>query len=324
MKIRRIIALNLFLVGMSAEVLEIKKVKDLIFYHASFRRDSSLTFNKSDMKRRFLLQAYGGDNFHRMAYLSAFSLLNAGVPAESLIFFTDAKDKFSFGCQNIEATRHCIRAWQGDLFFPHRLKIKLLQATAERFPDTEITYIDADTFASAVPPSVGEQGKRVLFDRKDTAFPPDWLELYRKGCGIQSEMWIAGVIGLAAKDILAVCEVALKVCDRLSLLYPKKIEYVEQYGFSAACASFEKLSADHSLIHYWNRSREVEKIISKFSYTELEKITPKRFEEICIEADALRHSIFHRLRLRIKGLQRSFYKRKREMIAMKKRQTSRY
>jgi len=44
MKIRRIIALNLFLVGMSAEVLEIKKVKDLIFYHVRVHRHTDAKF----------------------------------------------------------------------------------------------------------------------------------------------------------------------------------------------------------------------------------------------------------------------------------------
>jgi hypothetical protein len=268
--------------------------------------------------RQFVLQAYGSVGFHKMAHLAVTSLIRAGVPAVDIAVFTDAPEVLPPGCRAIPADAKRVKEWQGPLWFHHRLKIKLVQYIDETMAFDEMTYLDADVYVHRVPPSVGDVNT-ALFDRLDPQFPRDWLQAYEAASGVPAEMWIAGVVGLRKPDVRGVCAEALRVSDAIQLACPKKIEYAEQYGFSAACREYRKIAASECLNHYWSRSREVEALLNKLSLREIESLSSDGFDRLCVDADKLRAQFTHRLWLKWRGLKRSWRKRKRELLARRMR-----
>ncbi|MBE2897639.1 hypothetical protein HPC37_01990 [Pasteurellaceae bacterium 20609_3] len=210
---------------------------------------------------------------HYQAALSILSFLNDRHIAK-VIVITDRPDFYRcFGDRVafITIDEATLRDWQGEMQFFWRVKIKALQAVAERYPAESILYVDSDTVLGApLTPLIdglnrGQPFMHTCEERLSEGGSKTvrnmWASLQNRtfaGVTIDANtaMWNAGVIALphdTARDILAL---ALAICDAICATdCPRRL--VEQFAFSLALNHHQPLQGcEHIIAHYWGNKAQ--------------------------------------------------------------------
>jgi hypothetical protein len=198
-----------------------------------------------------------------------------------------------------------------------------------------LVYVDSDTFWMKGPARICEfleNGCAVMHEREhdlSRLYFPEYLAILsdagrmeKAGLPVttQSPLWMvnAGVLGLPSTMGPELLEEVLRTCDMLSRAVPHKMTWVEQtaYTYIFQSRGMEIKTCASEILHYWRDSFEFNRQIRKFSqedFMELAK-APERVLELIEEGKRNRRGFWNQFLLRVKRMERSIYKRRRESL----------
>ena len=234
------------------------------------------------MAVNLVLMAFGAqlDN-HNQASFALLSFLRDARLGRVMVV-TDQPDFYRFFGERIEiipVDEALLTQWQGDSGFFWRIKIKAIEAAAQRDPGQALLYVDSDTFLAAGLAAIDQalcQGTALmhclenkLSDRSNPTLTRMQRSLVGKrfaGIDIRddSPMWNAGVIGLPAGKALALVRRSLQVCDEICRTDCTR-RLVEQFAFSLVLDDAGPMQGcDGAIGHYWGNKPEWNRFITRF------------------------------------------------------------
>jgi hypothetical protein len=171
-----------------------------------------------------------------------------------------------------------VEEWKGKHHFFWRSKIKAIEMVAQKYNDSDLIYVDCDTFlygdlSKLKEGLLGGQGYMDMDDGhpKYRKFKP--MHMWEKigghtyagiTLGMQHHMWVAGVLGIPNAYKQIVIQTAIQLCDEILDDKPEDI-VVEQYALSIAMYEKASLASTKDFIgHYWSNKDEWIKTINTF------------------------------------------------------------
>lgn len=171
-------------------------------------------------------------------------------------------------CITIDKT--LVDEWQGKHKFFWRAKIKAIEMVAQRYADSDLLYLDCDTFLYSDFESMKLQlaeGKGFMDGNEGhpSTIKTKPQRMYKKiggktygGITISEKhnMWCAGVVGIPADKKQSVVATALQLCDGM---LDDKAEPIVVEQYSLSIAMFENLSLQSSkpfIAHYWSNKKQ--------------------------------------------------------------------
>jgi hypothetical protein len=284
---------------------------------------------------RFVYLVHSGWEFHKQAVLSISSLVEKRPFPGEILVYTDRPEAFkNLPVEPVLLTKKLIKSWQGPYGFNHRMKIELLRGLFGQ-GEGHLVYVDSDTFWTEGPERISEflrGGCAVMHEREQDlskAFFPEYLAilsdaglLEKAGLPVTTKrpLWMvnAGVLGLPSTMDPELLEDVLRLCDLLSRAVPFKMTWVEQtaytYIFQSRGMGIKTCGAE--VYHYWRDSFEFNRLIRKCPEKELIELgkAPERVFELIEKGKKNRRGFRNQFLLRIKRLERSIDKRKREFL----------
>jgi hypothetical protein len=222
---------------------------------------------------------------HTQAYFSILSFLRQPAALTGITVVTDQPSFYTRLAKQIQVlpvNTALLREWEGPHKFFWRVKIKALEAVAQRVPGQSLLYLDSDTFLSGSVHTLAA----TLADNIALMHEPEgaiatlsskterltWRQLRgRELAGFTVSdaqvMWNAGVVGVPAARATAAIALALQLCDAwcAAEVTPRLIE---QLALSVALSETGSLaSARASIGHYWSAKPEWQAAISSFLLT---------------------------------------------------------
>lgn len=258
---------------------EIKISLKTISIHNYFR-----TFAKGLYKLKFMVVMYltFGDRFdiHIQAYFSMLSFYRQLSDDDRIVMVTTNPNfykRISFA-DIIPVNDKTIEEWKGKHHFLWRTKIKAIEMVAFKYSDSDLVYVDCDTFLYGDLSKLKEglqkgQGYMDVDDGhpKYRKFKP--MHMWEKiaghtyagiTLGMQHHMWVAGVLGIPYSYKHVVIQTALQLCDEIMDDEPEDI-VVEQYALSIAMYEKASLASTQDFIgHYWANKDAWIKMINVF------------------------------------------------------------
>lgn len=234
------------------------------------------------MAANLVLMAFGAqlDN-HNQASFALLSFLQDSRLGRVMVV-TDQPGFYRFFGERIEiipVDEMLLAQWRGDSDFFWRIKIKAIEAAAERDPGQALLYVDSDTFLAG---GLGDIDLALhqdtalmhcledkLSDRSNATLVRMQRSLVGKSfAGItirdDSPMWNAGVIGLPAGKALALVRRSLQVCDEICRTDCTR-RLVEQFAFSLVLDDAGPMQGcDGAIGHYWGNKPEWNRFITRF------------------------------------------------------------
>jgi hypothetical protein len=239
-------------------------------------------------KKVLVYQAYGSLDLLQQTKFSILSLLKH-LPEKSELevwIYTDQTKTFEDFFQNqknircFELTPDQMMKWKGPLQFVHRLKIEMLIDAGKRFKGC-LFYCDSDTYFLKSPTTLfSKVNDRISLmhvneghlDRNSDPLSKKILKFVKKhhfqignelvGIGPSTEMWNAGVIGIAEKNKYLL-PLILELTDQTYALYQKHV--MEQLAVSFYLQTKSSINAaDDVVFHYWNQKPEYQQAINQF------------------------------------------------------------
>lgn len=171
-----------------------------------------------------------------------------------------------------------IEEWKGKHHFFWRTKIKAIEMVAQKYKDSDLLYVDCDTFLygdfNKLKDNLANcQGLMDVDDGhpKFRKFKPRrmWKKIGGNTyngitLGMQHNMWIAGVLGIPRERKESVIQTALNLCDEILDDKPEDI-VVEQYALSVAMYEKSSLKSTQDIIgHYWSNKEDWINLINAF------------------------------------------------------------
>jgi len=169
--------------------------------------------------------------------------------------------------------------WRGPHDFFWRIKIKALEAIAERYPGDHVMYTDADTFRFGDLADIQqklENGETLMHAREgkiselSTRTEKEmWKQCRGKSFGgiaidAKSTMFNAGVVAIPRTLVKEAVALALHICDDMCAAGVTR-RLIEQFALSLALAEVGKLKAANATIgHYWGNKAGWNKLINGF------------------------------------------------------------
>jgi len=235
------------------------------------------------MENYILYLAYGSKDIIHQTIFSILSLYKTSPSAAKdiqIVIYTDRSDAFKSLIPEIDVeylpiNEQTIHEWKGDVNFFFRAKIKLIEDFFSKYPNTNLLYMDSDTyFKKDIMPTFEKIGKGSYFmheyegvydqkhkDRRkySTAKTIDRIlktHEFTKSNGEnfkisnQTQLWNAGVLGFNSGFVPILPEVVL-LTEQLYRL--KDAHVMEQFSFSYFLQQTKPLNGlKDSILHYWN------------------------------------------------------------------------
>ena len=171
----------------------------------------------------------------------------------------------------LPVTQQTLVAWQGKHHFFWRAKLKAIEHTAQLWPEDDLLYLDGDTVLHGSLDTLkatlkAGTGMMHLDEGHPSAMISRARRMWRQvgghcydsvTLGMEHHMWNAGVVGIPAESLAAVCRTALALCDGM-LADGAEPVVVEQWSLSVAmkerCRGLQP--ADSHILHYWGNKDE--------------------------------------------------------------------
>jgi hypothetical protein len=229
-----------------------------------------------------------GDRYIRQAMFSIITLANLykGRPVSFRIrVYTDNPTAFSELAKSFPVEAICLspdqlKEWSGINNQMMRQKILAIETVLDA-PDTNLLYVDVDTFFQKIVDDLFEKISRGFFVMHSREWPlsqgrkfhPELCPRNLKfdldsGLNVEindeSVMWNAGVIGICSAQKRAVHQV-LKLNDRFYKLHPTW--HTEQLSFSVILGKTGKLvESKKQVFHYWHNKEVVDKYLGSLQW----------------------------------------------------------
>lgn len=264
-------------------------------------------------------QAYGRHDIRAQVLFSLLSLFyhqnqyykthpGASTHRKLVLIYTDDAGYFQnflkdlplgFEIQYEKMTPNRLQEWRGAIHFVHRVKIEMLIHAHESYPDSNLLYLDGDTYFTKWPQELFEKisdqtslmhicenkinlgrdplSKKIHKFLKKNVFH---LEGQQFKIPLETSMWNAGVLGISSK-MAAIFPSVLQFTDQAYALYPKHV--MEQLAFSYFLQSKGTIfPSDKVIYHYWDQKEQYDQLICDYflDNTELTKAINKYCEVI--------------------------------------------
>lgn len=201
-------------------------------------------------------------------WLSILSFLKSFIGNDKVIVLTDKPEKFNFfgsRVEVIEVNQDKLKEWRGSHNFFWRVKIEALLFVSKKYPNTDLLFVDSDTFLMRGLDKIKaklKEGNNFMHLRegeicssKSKTQTKMWKQMKGKSydgvlIDTKSDMWNAGVIAVSHKNLDCLTK-ALALCDAICAdnVIPKLIE---QFSFSLALQQgAQLLPAENYIKHYW-------------------------------------------------------------------------
>lgn len=221
-----------------------------------------------------VLLVFGNDIvYHAQAYFCILSLLKYRGKEDTISLYTDNPryyNRYKEYINVIEVPSFLIKKWENGTGYIFRVKIKAIEDSAQRHPDSHLLFIDCDTVVYNKIDSIKEildKGNGIMYN--DEGHPSKmkgaslrmWKALEGQQIGSctisqRHNVWNSGVIGIPKDKLTDVIHLALTVCDTI-LKTDVDCFTAEQYAFSIAMQEeCELLPAEDWVIHYWGNKDE--------------------------------------------------------------------
>jgi len=172
-----------------------------------------------------------------------------------------------------------LTGWRGPHDFFWRIKIKALEAIAERYPDDHVMYTDADTFRFGDLSDIQqklENGETLMHARegkiselRTSTEKQMWKQCRGKTFGgitidADSTMFNAGVVAIPRSLVKEAVALALRICDDMCAAGVTR-RLIEQFALSLSLAEVGELGAANATIgHYWGNKAGWNELINEF------------------------------------------------------------
>ena len=219
---------------------------------------------------------------HFQANFSVLSFLRQPALVAGITVVTDAPAFYrhlAAQVQVLPVDAAQLQEWRGEFDFFWRIKIKALQAVAERHPNQALLYLDSDTFLHGSLPALAQrlaQGEAFMHEcegrlsqLRSKTERRMWQQVQGRTLGgvalhAGHAMWNAGVVGIPAQRAAPAAALALRLCDDLSRAQVTP-RLIEQFALSVALAETGPLHpADPYVAHYWSTKTEWNEHIAAF------------------------------------------------------------
>jgi hypothetical protein len=248
--------------------------------------------------------SYGGEREYRrliLTILSSIAHLGDKHKEYRYVLFTDSPDYFkswfrglNIACHQLSQAK--IKAMRGEIDFLHRVKIALIEETFNTYADSNILYLDSDTFFTQSPEAIFSKinedssfmhVREYEFSRLE-AMPGDPCKAFfqlitTKDFQLANQTsikvndtdasWNAGVIALHRSHKRLLPDV-FALTDQF---YPETNNHAcEQYAFSIILQKFTGLSGCESVVsHYWQNIKKqiIDLELAKPSFLDLERLS---------------------------------------------------
>lgn len=242
------------------------------------------------MKFVIVYQAYGSEQILKQTLFSLLSLIKVWPSlgdSGKVLIYTDQPKMFQdfFGdagwlkYEPMGSAR--LSEWRGDIQFVHRVKIEMLKDAHSLYPNSDIIYLDGDTYFRKDPQplfakikqqdslmhiaeNIIEKGKDPLSKKITRFLKKNVFHVEGKEIKIPSDiyMWNAGVLGLSPITCQLLPAI-LQFTDDAHRKYQKHV--IEQLAFSYFLHSKTQIhSSDDFIWHYWNQKNEYNVLIADF------------------------------------------------------------
>lgn len=235
------------------------------------------------MENYILYLAYGSKDIIHQTIFSILSLYKSSPSAAKdiqIVIYTDRSDYFKMLIPEIDVeylpiNQQTIQEWKGDINFFFRAKIKLIEDFFSKYQNSNLLYLDSDTFFKEdILPVFKKIANGEYFmheyegvydqkskDRRKFSTAKTINKILQtqefvdsKGqkfkISNQTELWNAGVLGFNAGFVPVLPEVVL-LTEQLYRL--KDAHVMEQFSFSYYLQKSKPLNGLNKVIlHYWN------------------------------------------------------------------------
>lgn len=219
-------------------------------------------------------------DLHIQAYFSMLSFYRQLRGGDHIVMVTTSPESYKRAtfADIIPIDDQIISDWKGKHHFSWRTKIKAMELVAQRYENSDLFYMDCDTFLygnleELCKGLANGQGYMDVDDGhpKFRKFKP--MHMWEKigghtyegiTLGMQHHMWVAGVVGIPCALKKTVIQTALHLCDAILDDEPEDI-VVEQYALSIAMYEKASLASTQDYIgHYWANKEAWIKMIKAF------------------------------------------------------------